>query len=185
MGADQRRKVEMLHNCTYGYAIGVFVNGKPMKKRGVDYTALQRGFMTVHKPAVSPSFLSTMTANAVSACRNTATALSADIIGQETPTVDEAAKPIYAFPANEAVVEAIRHTSDLSKAETPVYDTMANMPELTNGVSSSTTRWPTPSRTTRTPTRKTVTRLPISRSKSNFHAALWSPTQHDGVPPNR
>ena len=32
------------------------------------------------------------------------------------------------FPANEAVVEVIRHTSDLSKAETPVYDTMANLP---------------------------------------------------------
>jgi hypothetical protein len=42
---------------------------------------------------------------------------------------DEAAKATYAFPVNEAVVEAIRHTSDLSKAETPVYDTMANMPE--------------------------------------------------------
>jgi hypothetical protein len=51
MGADQRRKVEMLHNCTCGYAIGVFVSGKPMKKRDVDYTAIQRGFMTAHKPA--------------------------------------------------------------------------------------------------------------------------------------
>jgi hypothetical protein len=70
-----------------------------------------------------------MTANAVSTCRNTATALSADLIGQETPTTDEAAKPTYAFPANEAVAEVIRHTSDLSKAETPVYDTMANIPE--------------------------------------------------------
>jgi hypothetical protein len=129
MGAGQRRKVEMLHNCTYGYAIGVFVNGKPMKKRDVDYTVLQRGFMMAHKPAVSPSFLSTMTANVVSTCRNTATALSADLIGQEAPTADEAAKPTYAFPANEAVVEVIRHTSDLSKAETPVYDTMANIPE--------------------------------------------------------
>ena len=26
-------------------------------------------------------------------------------------------------------MEVIRHTSNLSKAETPVYDTMANMPE--------------------------------------------------------
>jgi hypothetical protein len=76
MGADQRRKVEMLHNCTYGYAIGVFVSGKPMKKRDVDYTAIHRGFMLAHKPAVPPSFLSTMTANAVSTCRNTATALN-------------------------------------------------------------------------------------------------------------
>jgi hypothetical protein len=129
MGADQRRKVEMLHNCTCGYAFGVFVHGKPMKKRGVDYTVLQRGFMTAHKPAVAPSSLSTMTANAVSTCRNKATALSADLIGQEAPTADEAAKSTYAFLANEAVIEAIRHTSDLSKAETPVYDTMANIPE--------------------------------------------------------
>jgi hypothetical protein len=35
---------------------------------------------------------------------------------------------MYAFPANEAVVEVIRHTNDLSEAETPVYDTMANLP---------------------------------------------------------
>jgi hypothetical protein len=52
----------MLHNCTYGYAIGVFINGRPMKKRDADYTLLQRQFMTAHKPAVPQSFLSTMTA---------------------------------------------------------------------------------------------------------------------------
>jgi hypothetical protein len=97
MGPDQRRKVEMLHNCTYGYAIGVFINGRPMKKRDADYTLLQRQFMTAHKPAVPQSFLSTMTANVVSTCRNTATALSADFTGQETIQVDEAAKPTYTF----------------------------------------------------------------------------------------
>jgi hypothetical protein len=42
-----------------------------------------------------------MTANVVSTCRNTATALSADFIGQETAPADEEAKPTYAFPANE------------------------------------------------------------------------------------
>jgi hypothetical protein len=83
MGPDQRKKVEMLHNCTYGYAIGVFIDGKPMKKKDVDYTLIQRQFMTAHKPAVPQSFLSPMTANVVSTCRNTATALSADFIGQE------------------------------------------------------------------------------------------------------
>ena len=35
---------------------------------------------------------------------------------------------MYAFPANEEVVEVIRHTNDLSAAETPVYDSMANLP---------------------------------------------------------
>jgi hypothetical protein len=35
---------------------------------------------------------------------------------------------MYAFPANEEVVEVIRHTNDLSVAETPVYDSMANLP---------------------------------------------------------
>jgi hypothetical protein len=84
MGPDQRKKVEMLHTCTCGYAIGVFVDGKPMKKKDVDYTLLQRQFLTAHKPAVPRSFLSTMTANVVSTCRNTATALSADFTGQET-----------------------------------------------------------------------------------------------------
>ena len=78
MGPDQRKKVEMLHNCTYGYAIGVFIDGKPMKKKDVDYTLLKRQFMTAHKPAIPPPLLSTMTANVVSTCRNTAAALSAD-----------------------------------------------------------------------------------------------------------
>jgi hypothetical protein len=72
MGPDQRKEVEMLHNCTYGYAIGVFIDGKPMKKKDVDYTLIQRKFMTAHKPAVPQSFcLSSMTANVVSTCRNT------------------------------------------------------------------------------------------------------------------
>jgi hypothetical protein len=128
MGPDQRKKVEMLHNCTYGYAIGVFVDGKPMKKKDVDCTLLKRQFMTAHKPAVPQSFLSTMTANVVSTCRNTAAALSADFGSQETAPTDEAAKPMYAFPANEEVVEVIRHTNDLSEAEKPVYDSMANLP---------------------------------------------------------
>jgi hypothetical protein len=84
--------------------------------------------MTAHKPAVPQSLLSTMTANVVSTCRNTAAALSADFGSQETAPTDEAAKPMYAFPANEEVVEVIRHTNDLSEAEKPVYDSMANLP---------------------------------------------------------
>ena len=99
-----------------------------MKKKDVDYTLLKRQFMTAHKPAIPPSLLSTMTANVVSTCRNTAAALSADYGGHETAPTDEAAKPMYAFPANEEVVEVIRHTNDLSAAETPVYDSMANLP---------------------------------------------------------
>jgi hypothetical protein len=85
--------------------------------------------MTAHKPAVPPSFLSTSMAKVSYSLHNTVVVLSAHVPTQEAPPLDDSDKPMYAFPANEQVVEVIRHTSDLSKAEVPVYNTMANMPE--------------------------------------------------------